>query len=139
MFNLKNKSCQEAFKKETSKNNNPSKVFEEEPDLDKATNKLMNKLTKLLHKCFRKVTVKNQRESLKEEKLYSRWKHLRSKDDADSMAELEKVEEELSEEYFNEVKLASKDIDCAEGGNISSEIWKLKKNSVSVVEIPPRQ
>ena len=59
--------------------------------------------------------------------MYEKWKNLKNKDDPESKAQMEDVEEKLAEEYFNKVKLASKDVDCAEGGNISSEIWKLKK------------
>ena len=50
---------------------------------------------------------------------------------------MEDVEEKLAEEYFNKVKLASKDVDCAEGGNISSEIWKLKKELCPRSRDPP--
>ena len=127
MFNLKNERCRNQFRKETTNNNKLSKVFEEEKDLDVATEKFMKKLNKLLHKCFQKITVKKQRESRKEEKLYEKWKHLKNKDDPKSKAEMEEIEAELSEEYFNKVKIASKEVDCAEGGNISAEIWKLKK------------
>ena len=90
-----------------------------------------------MHKCFQKVTVKNQRESRKEEKLYEKWKNLKNKDDPESKAQMEEVEEKLAEEYFNKVKLASKDVDCAEGGNILSEIWKLKKRIVSSQQRSP--
>jgi exonuclease III len=137
IFNLKNKICQKIFKKETSKNNKLSKVFEEVEDLDEATERFLKKLNKLLHKCFQKVTVKGQRESKREEKLYERWKYLKNKEDPDSKAEREEVEEELSEEYFNKVKLASRKIDCEEGGNISSEIWKLKKELCPRSRDPP--
>ena len=47
------------------------------------------------------------------------------------------VIEELAEEYFNKVKLASRDIDCAEGGNISSEMGKLKKEIFPLSTDPP--
>ena len=126
MFNLKNKECQRTFRIETSKNE-LSKTFEEENDLDKATKKFMNKLNKILYKCFKKVKVKKDRVSEKEEGLYNRWKALKDKDNIKSRAEKKDIEEELAEEYFDKIKLASKDIDCAQGGNVSSEIWKLKK------------
>ena len=129
--------CQKAFKKKTSKNNSLSKVFVEEKDLDKAAEKFMKKLNKLLHKCFQKVTVKNYRESEKEDKPYKRWKYLKNKEDAESKAEFEELEEELSEEYFNKIKMASKDVDCAEGGNITAEIWKLKKQLCPRSRDPP--
>ena len=52
MFNLKNERCRKLFRKETTNNNKLSKVFEEEKDLDVATEKFMKKRNKLLHKCF---------------------------------------------------------------------------------------
>ena len=137
MFNLKNEKCKKLFKKETSKNNNLSKVFGDEENLDKATDIFMKKLNKLLHKCFQKVTVKNQKESQKGEMLYRRWKELRKKDDTESMAEMDKIEEELSEEFFDKVKLASKDVDCNEGGNVAAEMWKLKKQLFPRSRDPP--
>ena len=61
----------------------------------------------------------------------------KNKDDPKSKVEMEEVEEELSEEYFNKVKLSSKEVDCAEGGNISAEIWKLKKELCPRNRDPP--
>ena len=44
VFNLKNVKCQKLFKEETSKNNDLSKIFVEEKDLDIATEKFLKKL-----------------------------------------------------------------------------------------------
>ena len=55
MFNLKNKDCQKALKEETSKENILSKVLKEDKDLDKATEKFMRKINKILHKYSRKL------------------------------------------------------------------------------------
>ena len=52
----------------------------------------------------------------------------KNKTDQDSKAMMEKVEGELAEEYFQNLKEASLDINCAEGGNMQKEIWKLKKH-----------
>ena len=136
IFNLKNKECQKFFKKETSKNC-LANIFEEEKDLDKATEKFMKKLNKMLYKCFKKVKVKKDKVSNKEEGLYNRWKVLKDKEDVNSKAEKEDIEEELAEEYFDKIKLASKDIDCIQGGNVSSEIWKLKKQICPRSRDPP--
>ena len=35
------------------------------------------------------------------------------------------------------MKTASKDVDCAEGGNITAEIWKLKKQLCPQSRDPP--
>ena len=57
MFNLKNIACQKKLKEETSMTTKLSKVFEEEADLDKATEKFLKKLDKILHKCFKKISL----------------------------------------------------------------------------------
>ena len=137
MFNLKNKECQKTFKKETSKADMLSKVFEEEKDLDIATEKFMKKLNKTLHKCFKKVKVKKDKVSETEEGLYNRWKSLKDKEDSKSRAEKEEIEEELAEEYLDKIRKASNNIDCAEGGNVSGEIWKLKKHIFPKSRDPP--
>ena len=48
VFNLKNKEYQKVFKEETSNNSRLSKVFDEEEVLDKATERFMKKINKLL-------------------------------------------------------------------------------------------
>ena len=94
VLNLKNKECQKYFKEETSNNNKLSKVFEEIKDLDEATEVFMKKLNKILYKCFKKVKVKKDKLSKKEEGLYNRWKVLEDKEDIKSRAEKEEIEEE---------------------------------------------
>ena len=94
-------------------------------------------MNKILYKCFKKVKVKKDKVSYKEERLYNRWKALKDKEDVTSKAEKEELEEELAEEYFDKIKLASKDIDCIQGGNVSSEIWKLKKQICPRSRDPP--
>ena len=59
---------------------------------------------------------------MKQVNLYDRWKNLKNKTDAHSMAEMEEVEAELSNAYFDNLKKASKDLTCDEGGNIQKEI-----------------
>jgi hypothetical protein len=74
MFNLKNVECQKAFNETTSSNNYLSKVFEDNEDLDVATNKFMTRLNKVLHKCFRKIRLKKKKPIEVYENLYNRWK-----------------------------------------------------------------
>ena len=79
IFNLKNKECLKSFLKNTSNNNNLSKKMDEEEDLDKATNKLMNKFNKVLHKCFRNIGVKEGTKTTNKEDLYNKWKGIKTK------------------------------------------------------------
>ena len=75
--------------------------------------------------------------SEKEEVLYKNWKGLKDKEDNESKAEKEFIEEELADEYFNKIKEVSQGVECAEGGNIEAEVWKLKKKLCPRSQDPP--
>ena len=139
IFNLKNIQCQKKFKQQTSQSTDLSQIFDNEKNLDIATEKFLKRLNKYLYKCFQKVGVKNShgKSQAKQEKMYDLWKSLKNKTDQDSKAMMEKVEGELAEEYFQNLKEASLDINCAEGGNMQKEIWKLKKHMCPKNHDPP--
>ena len=106
MFNLKNKACQEVFKDATTAANNNkylSSVFYEEGDVNKLTEKFLRRLNKTINKCFRKIRIKDQEkvDNVKED-LFNKWRELKKKGDAKSIAELEEVENELAEKYAKE-------------------------------------
>ena len=136
-FNLKNKDCQKKFKNETTNNTDLSKVFNNEPNLDKATDIFMKKLNKKIHKCFKKIGNKKESKNEVQEKLYNRWKELKTKTDAESREEMNEVEEKLAQEYFDKVIEATKELDCQEGGKSSGELWKLKKQMCPQSRDPP--
>ena len=69
--------------------------------------------------------------------MYDLWKDLKKKTDTQSKAQLEKIEVELAEKYFQNLKKASQGISCAEGGNIKNEMWKLKKHMRPRSRDPP--
>ena len=75
--------------------------------------------------------------SEKEEELYKKWKRLKDKEDDKSKAEREVIEEELADEYFDKIKVATKGVECVEGGHIASEVWKLKKQLCPRSRDPP--
>ena len=137
LFNLKNKKCQKIFKDVTSNNNKLSKVFDEVDDLDKATEIFMKKLNKAIHKCFKKIGQKKEKENTKYNKLYNRWKLLKKKDDPESRTEMELLEDELADEYFEKVLKASNNIDVEDGANMTTELWKLKKQICTRNRDPP--
>ena len=137
LFNLKNKECQNKFKEETTKNNGLSKAFEENEDLDDATNKFMKTLNKIIHKCFRKIKIKKQKPIEAQEQMYNRWKEIKSKTDPESKLETEQLEEELADDYFKKIKEAAEDIECEEGGEVSNKIWKLKRQLCPNSRDPP--
>ena len=80
--------------------NKLSKIFDEETDLDKATEKFLKRFDNILHQCFKKVSLKKDKPQAKQEKIYDLWKHLKKKTDTQSKAQLEKIEVELAEKYF---------------------------------------
>ena len=65
IFNLKNKG-------ETSNNTKLSKVFDEEEDLDKATQSFVKKLNRLIYKFFKKIGQKRENNNQQEENLYNK-------------------------------------------------------------------
>ena len=130
IFNLKNKQCQKKFKEQTSQSTALSQIFDNESNIDVATEKFLKRLNKYLYKCFQKVGIKKShgRSQPKQDKMYDMWKSLQNKTDHNSRAQMEKIELELTEEYFKNLKEASQDLNCAEGGNMQREIYKLKKH-----------
>ena len=129
MFNLKNKSCQEAFKEATTaavNNKYLSTVFDEEGDINELTEKFLKRLNKSIHKCFRKIKIK-AKVNKEEEDLYSRWKDLRKRDDTDSKIEMEEVENELSKKYYEKITMNTGNIDPEVGGVNSGRLWDLKR------------
>ena len=61
VFNLKNKQCQQAFKRETSNTNKLSKVFDNSDDLNNRTKKFLKLLKASVYKSFKKVKIKKIR------------------------------------------------------------------------------
>ena len=137
LFNLKNKDCLKKFKEETTGNNYLSKTMDEEQDLNQATKSLMNRLDKILHKCFRKVSVKENSSENKQEELYKKWKNLKNKTDKTSVEETKNIEEQIGNTFFEKIKDATKDIDCESGGVNSGNLWSLKKQLCPQTRNPP--
>ena len=81
MFNLKNKECLKKFKEETSNNNKLSRIFDEKGDFHDITEKFMKQFEKGLHKCFRKIGIKEKTKETENEKMFKMWKNLKTKKD----------------------------------------------------------
>jgi hypothetical protein len=143
LFNLKNKTCQEMFTKETSaafNNGALSSIFDQEGDLNDLANTFLKKLNKIIHKCFQKIRVTERKDEVRE-KLFKKWSDLKNKDDETSKSELKDVENELSEkyaeEYFEKIKERTGNIDCEDGGLHSGSLWNLKKELFPQSRDPP--
>ena len=137
LFNLKNKECQKVFKDETTKTNDLSKIFEDEKDLDVATNKFLKKLNKILHKCFRKIGSKKEKVDETFEKIYNRWKSIRNKNEPKSVEETAELEALLADDYFKKIDEATQGTTCEEGGMTNNKLWELKKKLFPQNRDPP--
>ena len=137
MFNLKNKECLMKFKEETSGNNKLSKIFDERGDFNIITEKFMKKFNKGLHKCFRKIGIKEKKTETDQERMYKLWKSLKDKADPSSKKHAELLETKMSDNYFDKIKEATKDINCEEGGMSSGKLWALKKQLCPRTRDPP--
>ena len=108
LFNLKNKDGQKLFKEATTNNNEYlSKVFKEEPDLDKATENFLKRLNKVFHKCFRKIEIKKEKRSKLHDTMYDRWREIKSKLDPQRKLETAELEEKLANEYLKKIEDAA--------------------------------
>ena len=136
-FNLKNGEGQKKFKEVTSNNNHLSKVFEDNNDLNEATNQFLKRLNKTIFKCFKKIKPRKEKPVEEQERKYNRWKQIKNKTDDASKAEAQLLEDDLADDYFKKIKNAAEGIDCEVGGNISNELWKLKKQLYPQHRDPP--
>ena len=143
LFNLKNKTCQEMFRKETSSEINHcalSSIFDQEGDLNNLADTFLKKLNKIIHKCFKKIRVTEKKDEVREN-LFKKWNILKNKDDETSKSELKDVENEIAnkyaEEYFEKIKERTKNIDCEDGGLHSGSLWNLKKELFPQSRDPP--
>ena len=138
MFNLKNRENQIKFKEITSNNDNLSVIFDNEDDLNVATNAFIMKLNKCITTCFKKIRVR-EKPNKEVEELFQKRKELRSKDDEASKTKLNDVESKLAdlcaESNYNKIREEISDIKCEEGGINSGKLWKLKKKLSPDVEI----
>ena len=140
MYNLKNRDCQLKFKELTSNNDNLSIIFDNEEDLNKATNLFMKKLSKNIKTCFKKVRV-SDKPNMEIEELFLKRKQLRNKTDEESITKLKEIESKLAElcadKNYNKICEEISDIKCDEGGIHSGKLWQLKKKLSPKCRDPP--
>ena len=102
-----------------------------------ATETFMKKINNVIYKFLKKIGQRTDRKQSHHDRLYNRWRNLKKKTDPKSKAEIEEVESELADEYFEKVQKASAGIDCEDGGNMATELWKLKKQLCPRSRDPP--
>ena len=104
IFNLNNKECREKFKEATTalnNNNYLSSAFDTSDDINTQTKVFLKKLENIVHKCLKKIRIKEKNDGEKET-LYKKWKSLKNKTDKQSQTEYKEVEEILAREYSEE-------------------------------------
>ena len=139
IYNLKNVSCQEKFKKLTENGTYLSEVFENE-DINKCTEMFLNRLTKVIKRAFNKIRIKEKPDD-EEIELNTKRKQLKHKNDEKSKSELEIIEQKLAEKYstknYNIIKEEVANIKVEEGGLNSGHLWRLKKKLSPRCRDPP--
>ena len=95
VFNVKNKTCMNAFFEATNNTTELEKIFDTRKPLEVQTKKFIKRINGFIVQCFRKVRIETKVD-LKLELLYNKRRFLRSREDDESQAELEELEAELS-------------------------------------------
>ena len=119
------------FKEETTITTKLSEIFDNGDTLKNQTKKFLKMLKRCLHKCFKKIKIKKDRET-EYEKLYKKWKSLKTKEDTKSKEDAEAMEESLADKYgediFKQIKDEIRNIKHDEGGLIQEISGDLKIN-----------
>ena len=100
----------------------------------------MKRLNKVCHKAFRVIRVNNKKEK-EHDILYNKWTNLRTKEDAESKEECNRIENEIatkfSSYYSDKIEKEAAKIDTETGGFNSGSMWKLKKEMFPQSRDPP--
>ena len=147
MFNLKNKSCQEAFKNETEDNPELLNCFKNSLPLEIQSNKWIKSFNSILHKTFRKVRIVNnkKKENVKLKDIMTERIKKKQEVKKENVSEEMKIqieirikqieaeiEKEVTEEYQTELMETLRELGksghCINGDK-REQIWKtLKKH-----------
>ena len=91
--------------------------------------KFLRVLKSIVHKSLKKVKIRKERKSEYQE-LYTKWTHVRNKEDEVSIRRSKEIESELADKYseniYKEIKDEIENIKHDEGGLNSGNLWKLK-------------
>ena len=147
MFNLKNKTCQEAFKEETENNEKLLNCFKTNLPLSAQSNQWMKEFNATLFKCFKKVRIVNNKKKVVSKTKVSLEERIKLKKELKTVTIDEemkvKIEEriiqieneignEICEEYYNEIVKTIKELGGDEhslSGAGRKKMWKLLKKS----------
>ena len=141
-YNYKKKESLVKFKKMTSEGKFLSEVFDDEKkDVEVKTKQFLKRLKYCITKCFDKIRIKGPRVDKKLEELFDKRRHLKTKEDEESVKELEEVEQMLAdicaENNLKIVEEACEGLTCGDGGVNVQKMWKMKKKLKGVYCEPP--
>ena len=140
IYNLKNREGQNKFKELTNKNEELTKILENEENLDDATDMFITKLDKYIKQCFNKIRITDKPNKVVEE-LFIERKNLRNKTDNSSLIKLKNVEDKLAElcsqSNYTRINDEISNLKCDEGGINVGKLWKLKKKLSPTCRDPP--
>ena len=140
MYNLKNREGQTKFYELTNNNEELYKIFENEENLDKATEMFLTKINKYIKTCFKKIRI-TEKPNIEIENLFIERKNLRNKNDEISIKKLKDVEDKLAElcakSNYTKINEEISGLECEEGGVNVGKLWKLKKKLSSTCRDPP--
>ena len=137
IYNLKNKKCQEMFRKETStimNNKELSSIFNEAGDINVQAKQFLNKLEDVIHKCFKKIKIKERKDEEKDA-LFKTWRKLKKESNNNNKGDLRRIEQTIAdkyaEEYFNKIKERVGNVDSLDGGLKSEYLSGISKRNFS--------
>ena len=143
VFNFKDEEGQKKFLEETSKEclnkcfTNPSQTVDESAHL-------FNKsLTKIAHKCFKKVRVTQKTDAVLEGKMkqLDELKQLSIKDPSNHTEQIDIIEQDIQQHCATEnamkIREQVKGLSTLDGGFSNSGLWKIKNTVVKKHRDPP--
>ena len=142
IYNLKDKEGLQKFKEMTSQDNFLSEVFHiEDKNIEVKRKQFIKRLGYCVSRCFQKIRIKGTRRNKALDELFNQRRILRTKKDAQSVENLQTVENKLSamcaEENMKLIKEVGGSISCEEGGMNPAKLWQLKKKLRGIVNEPP--
>ena len=106
-------------------------IVSKDENTNTITKKLINRLNGVIHTCFKKIRIREDKSDNDIVKLFDKRRKLRSKVDKYSQEKLKQAEEELADKCadanYEKIKNELKDIDCEDGGFNIGRLWKLRK------------
>ena len=141
VYKYKDTESQKTFKDMTTNTKELSNIIELNKPLDVVAKKFVKRLKGFISKSFKKVRIVDRTDKTLEN-LYAKRRLLRTKTDAESVQELQVVENKLCETYsesmFKKIMGEIKGMDNADDGGFNTgQLWKLRNKLAPKSQEPP--